>query len=158
MNTKIDTIKTARKFFLSIINELTIEELNQIPTGFNNNIIWNMAHLIAAQQGLCYLRSDLKLAVDEKYFTLYKSGTRPEGFIDTNEANTIKEIFITSIDKFQTDYTNNLFVIYTPLVTRYGIALNTIEDAINFLPFHEGLHFGCVNVLNTIITKMAKNK
>lgn len=157
MNTKIATIKTARTFFLTLIEGLSIEQLNKIPAGFNNNIIWNMAHLIAAQQGLCYLRSNLQLAVDEKYFTLYKPGTKPAGFVDVEEVKTIKELFITSLDQFQTDYSNNLFLNYTPFVTRYGVAINTIDEVINFLPFHEGLHFGCVNAFNTIIAKMARN-
>jgi hypothetical protein len=49
----------ARQFLLDQIAGLTTEELNQIPRGLNNNIIWNLAHLISGQQGIFYARAGL---------------------------------------------------------------------------------------------------
>jgi hypothetical protein len=49
----------ARQLLLDQIAGLTTEELNQIPRGLNNNIIWNLAHLISGQQGIFYARAGL---------------------------------------------------------------------------------------------------
>ena len=68
MNNKIENIKNTRRFLLDRVSELSSDQLNEIPTEFNNNIIWNLGHLIAAQQRICYIRSGLKINVEEKTF------------------------------------------------------------------------------------------
>ena len=67
MNNKIERIKKIRFFLISVVNELAVDQLNEIPSGFNNNIIWNPGHLTAAFQGVCYIRAGLKPVVNEKY-------------------------------------------------------------------------------------------
>ena len=42
METRIETLKKVRANFLKVIGDLTIEQLNEIPAGFNNNVIWNL--------------------------------------------------------------------------------------------------------------------
>lgn len=152
MQHKIDTIQTTRKYFLTTIADLTTAALNHIPTGFNNNIIWNLAHLIATQQSICYLRSGLKLTVDEKYFLPYKSGTKPENYVQASEIETIKELFITTLDQFKADYEAGIFIGYDPVLTRYGIEFDNIDTVINFLPYHEGIHCGYINALKKMVT------
>ena len=41
-----------RKACKKILDSLSIDQINQIPTGFNNNILWNCAHILAVQQML----------------------------------------------------------------------------------------------------------
>jgi hypothetical protein len=75
MHNIINNIILTRKFILSICEPLTEEQLNTTPNGFNNNIIWNLGHLIAAQQGICYIRSGLNPVVDESITEYFKSGS-----------------------------------------------------------------------------------
>src|SRR5688572_15974369 len=98
MNDQIEIIKKTRDYILDLVKELNIEQLNKIPAGFNNNIIWNLGHLIAAQQGVCYVRAGLKPRVDEDFIDKYKKGSRPERFLDEEELKEIKEIFFSSLD------------------------------------------------------------
>jgi hypothetical protein len=42
MNPQIDTLKKVRAVLLEGIKDLTTEQLNKIPQGYNNNIIWNL--------------------------------------------------------------------------------------------------------------------
>ena len=148
---KIEKLKNARKFLLTLIEDLNTEQLNQTPTGFNNNIIWNLAHLVAVQQAVCYKRSGLQPIVQDKYVTPFLPGTKPNGFIENDEVETIKILLISSLDEFESDYKKGFFTTYTPFVTRYGVALDNIDDAVNFLPFHEGLHFGTVLALKRLV-------
>jgi len=37
-----------------MITPFSLEQLNKIPEGFNNNLIWNIAHCVVTQQLLCY--------------------------------------------------------------------------------------------------------
>jgi DinB superfamily len=66
MDKRIDKIKKVRQFLIEQIAELTDEQLNKTPDGYNNNIIWNLTHLICAQQGICYLRGGQQAIVPDK--------------------------------------------------------------------------------------------
>ena len=155
MNNKIEKIKNTRTFLLDLISGLSIDQLNEIPAGFNNNIIWNTAHLVAAQQRLCYSRSGLPLTVDEKYILEYIPGTKPERYIGADETATIKQLLITTLEQFKSDYNNQVFSNsnYDAFVNRYGVELNAIDDVIDYLPYHEGLHGGCIMALKRLVEK-----
>ncbi len=151
MNDQIEIIKNTRAYILDLVKDLSIEQLNKIPPGFSNNIIWNLGHLVAAQQGICYVRTDLEPRVDEAFFNRYKNGSRPEAFLNDEDLREIKELLFSSLDVLKQDYTNGLWRNYTAWTTRYGIELKTIDDAIQFLNFHEGLHTGYILALKRVI-------
>lgn len=144
MTQQIENIKSVRKYLLNLIAELNPEQLNKIPQGFSNNIIWNLAHLTATQQRICYLRSGLKPVVQEQYITPFIPGTKPEGFVDSAEIETLKSLFISTIEELETDYKKRFFSTYEEVTVRYGITLTNVDDAINFLLYHEGYHTGVI--------------
>ncbi|WP_025143718.1 DinB family protein [Pedobacter jeongneungensis] len=147
----IAQIKNTRAFVLTLVKDLSTEQLNKIPEGFNNNIIWNIAHLTAAQQNLCYVRSGLAVTIEENYFSLFLSGTKPDHFIEKEEIDLIFEVLLNSMDRLAADYANGIFIQFDPWDKRYGMKLNTIEDAINFVPFHEGMHIGYIMALKKLV-------
>lgn len=147
MHPQIKLIRTTRKWLLNLIEGLSAEQLNKIPTGFNNNIIWNVGHLIAAQQGVCYVRAGLKPIVGEKYFADYKPESKPGEPVDDNEIANIKQLLFSSLDQFELDLQENVFTNYPSWSTRSAVEINNIEDALAFLPFHEGIHVGYVMAL-----------
>ena len=151
MQTTIDRYKKLRQYILENIKDLTSEQLNLVPTGFSNNIIWNLAHLVAVQQAVCYKRAGKYLKIEESYFELFKPGTKPElNFDDAMIAKT-KIMFIDNIDLLQTDYNNNEFENYTTWTTRAGIDITNIDIAINFMMYHEGLHEGLIGALKKFV-------
>jgi len=151
MNNTIQNLKATRKFFLNSISSLTTEQLNAIPAGFSNNIAWNLAHLVAAQQGLCYVRAGLPLAVPEDFFESYKPGSRPARFIPAEEITAVKELLMTSLDRLEADVAAGLFRDYPVVKIRYEIEFKNIEDVLAFLPFHDGFHTGVINALAKIV-------
>ena len=153
MTKAIETIKQPRIKILEELQNFSLDQLNDIPAGFNNNIIWNLGHMIAAQQGICYARSGVDKLVSDEFFMAYKPGSKPEKFIDQAEYETIKELLFSTLHQFETDLENSLFVNYTPVMTRYNVELNNIQDAIEFLPFHEGLHIGYIMSLRKVVKK-----
>lgn len=152
MKKSVEIINKTRRYLLELTDTLSIEQLNKVPEGFNNNIIWNLGHLIAAQQGVCYMRAGAGLKVEESFFQDYKPGSRPERFISQEEAGEVKRLLISTLDQFEEDYQAGIFLNYTPWVTRYGVSIPDIDAAINFLPFHEGLHLGSILAQKRLIT------
>jgi hypothetical protein len=155
MNKSIESIRKTRSYVLQLVNGLTAEQLNEVPAGFNNNIIWNVGHLIASQQGICYLRAGLKAWVSEKVYLDYKPDTKPTGFLNNSEIEELKNLLLTSLDPLETDYSNNLFQNYPAWTTRYSVTITTIDEALQFLLFHEGLHTGYIMALKRVVTKGA---
>ncbi len=154
MHSTIEKIKKARLFLLAQISDLTAAQLNTVPAGFNNNIAWNLGHLVCAQQGLCYLRAGQAAVVAEKYIAPFFTNSKPEGIIEPEEIAVIKSLYIDTMDQLQTDYERKLFGQYTPspnVLKLYGIELKTIDDALEFLLYHEGYHAGCILALKKLV-------
>lgn len=151
MNNQIELIKKTRRFLLESIKDLSTEQLNTIPAGFNNNIIWHLGHMVAAQQGVCYIRAGLQPSTSEAFFNSYKPGSKPEGKVSEEEVETIKELQFSSLDVLENDYEKGLWTSYNAWSTRYGIELKTIDEAIEFLHFHEGLHAGYILSMKKIV-------
>jgi hypothetical protein len=152
MKKQIDTIKKVRTFLLEGIKDLTTEQLNRIPEGFNNNIIWNLGHLVAAQQGICYKRAGVKPLITDEFWENYRSGSKPQGPVSEAEIENIKTLFLITLDELEMDYDKNLFTNYTTWTTRYGTEMTNIDDAIAFIPFHEGLHSGVIMTMKRLVT------
>ncbi|RAJ29545.1 DinB family protein [Pedobacter cryoconitis] len=153
MDQIIDNVRQVRANFIESISGLSAEQLNEIPEGFNNNIIWNMAHLVAAHQGISYIRAGLETFVDKEFYLSYTGGTKPNGLVSEEKIAEIKLLLISTLDQFKVDYHNRIFDNYKGWTTRYGVNLNSIDDATNFLSFHEGMHLGYIMALKRLIFK-----
>jgi len=153
MTKQFEIIRKTRSFLLESLKELTTEQYNKIPEGFNNNIIWNLGHMIAAQQGICYSRAGFAPKMSEEFINSYKSGSKPEKQVSADEIENIKSLLLTTIDLLETDYNNETFGGYVSWTTRYSIEVTSIDDAIKFLPFHDGLHSGCTGALKRLVTE-----
>src|SRR5579862_7795618 len=109
MTKQIEIIRKTRSFLLENLKDLTTEQLNQIPEGFNNNIIWNLGHMIAAQQGVCYIRAGLTPHVTEDFINSYKSGSKPGSNVDAAGVEHIKSLLFSTLDQLEEDYNNSIF-------------------------------------------------
>ena len=151
MDNQFAKLKKTRNVVLKLMSDLRIEQLNKVPTGFNNNIVWNFAHLMASQQGLCYLRAGVKPIINEQHIATYKGGTKPEKTVSAEELESMKLLFLSTIDQLEKDYENKIFANYQTFTTALGVEINNIEDALSFLIFHEGLHTGYMMALKRLV-------
>jgi hypothetical protein len=142
MKEQFELIRQTRTRFIDLVNGLSIEELNEIPSGMNNNIAWNFGHIITAQQGLCNALSGVELDVPEELTAGFKKGTKPEGFISQETIDELKEYAVSCIDELEKGLGENVYVQYKPYTTSFGYTLNNIEDAVRFVMVHDALHLG----------------
>ncbi|SHE37010.1 DinB family protein [Pedobacter caeni] len=148
---QVTTLRKLRFAILKATEQLSTEQLNRIPDGFNNNVIWNLAHLIASQQNLCYGKAGQEPLVPESFVLSYKPGTKPEGLVSAEEIEQIKALLISTTDQLETDLNTSKFDNYTPWVNSYGLELNNINDIINYIPLHESMHFGYVMAMKRLL-------
>lgn len=151
MNHEFDILKKNRKLILNIIDGFSMEQLNKIPDGFNNNIVWNIAHLTVIQQILCYQFSGLPVAISDEMTGLYQKGTSPRKEVSTDEFEEIKKLFLELPLQFERDYSNGIFKAYNEYTTSLNVTLSDIHSAISFNNFHEGIHLGVILALKKLI-------
>ena len=134
--------KTNRKLHLDFFDKYNLEQLNLTPPKFSNNIIWNIGHIVAAQQSLIYKSSNLPMNISDDFFDRYKPGTRPGEPVLQNEVEEIKSLLISMIDQTEADLANGKFVTFNERTTITGFHLGSLHDALVFNNYHEALHLG----------------
>jgi len=148
MDFTFQVLKNTRTIFNKIIENNALEDLNKIPNGFNNNIIWNIGHVVVSEQLLAYRLSGLESMLSDEMINKYRKDTKPEGKVTQEEVNEIKVLLSSSLKKTESDYTNGVFKNYkTYTVSTTGNTLNNIDEALQFIAIHEGLHYGYVLAL-----------
>ena len=147
----IDTIQATRKLFLTLLENLSIDELNVVPQGFNNNIIWNFGHVIVSQQILCYKLAGLPLKIEDTFVSKYSKGTKPETFINDTELIFLKQQAVSLIEELVVDLEKGVFTSYNNYTTSFNVELNSVKDAVKFIAMHEGLHLGYAMALKRIV-------
>jgi len=144
MQNHIDILKATRANILKAIDGISLEQLNEIPEGYNNNLIWNAGHVVVTQQRLCYVMSGLEVKLPRDIIAIYSKGTKPEKAVTQEEVNQIKTWLTESIDWLEADLAAGIFKTFKTYPTSYGYTLNSIEDAVTFNNVHEGMHLGYI--------------
>jgi len=130
-----------------ILESHSLEQLNKVPEGFKNNLIWNIAHVVVTQQLLVYKLSGLPMMVGQDMVDNYKKGTRVEGNVTQQEVDSIKSLLFSTLDQTQKDLEANLFKGYQEYPTSTGYVLKSVDDGVAFNNFHEGIHLGYILAL-----------
>lgn len=151
MNQTLNVNTTSRNMISKILENHTLEQLNKIPEGFSNNLIWNIAHVVVTQQLLVYKLSGLPVMVSEEMIEKYKKGTKPEQDASQAEVDEIKSLLFSTIEKTKEDYANGVFKNFNEYPTSTGFVLTSAEGAMNFNNYHEGLHVGILMSLRKLV-------
>ena len=147
MDWAFDITNKNRAIFKTFLETFTLEELNKVPKGFNNNIIWNIAHTIVTQQLLVYNLSGLPMLLTNEMVEKYRKGTKPEQDVTLAEVDLIKGLLFSTIEKTKEDYNNNVFETYNEYTVTTKSTLTNVDEAIDFNNFHEGIHLGYILAL-----------
>jgi len=147
MKTQLNLLKATRKNILKAIDGLSLEALNTIPTGFNNNIIWNATHVVVTQQLLIYGLTANKMRIPEEIVSDYKKGSKPAEPVSAAEVAQTIAWLSDSITWFEEDLDLEIFKEFKTYPTSYGYTLTSIEDAVIFNNAHEAMHLGWIGAI-----------
>jgi hypothetical protein len=151
MNQTLNVNTTSRNMISKIMENHTLEQLNKIPEGFSNNLIWNIAHVVVTQQLLVYRLSGLPMMVSDEIIEKYKKGTKPAQDATQAEVDEIKSLLFATIEKTKEDYANGIFKNYQEYPTSTGFVLKSVDGAMAFNSFHEGLHIGVLMSIRKLV-------
>ncbi|WP_246124810.1 DinB family protein [Algibacter pacificus] len=152
MQFTFDVLANLRAMAQKHIENNTLEQLNTIPEGFNNNIIWNVAHILVTTELLAYKLSGLPLHISDEMVGKYKKDSKPEGDVTQAEVDDIKKLLVFTTNQLEADYKNGVFKNYTEYtVSTTGNTLTSIDDALQFNLVHEGMHIGYILALSRAV-------
>lgn len=143
-----------RSELLQFLENVSEEEANIIPTGFHNNIRWNLGHLYLDQ----YLwvkaltkEKDAELDVFMKWFGF---GTSPKHFDrETPTFEELKKYLARQPDQLKERYGDRLAEEFPPI----DMGMQTIEQVLLRTIFHEGLHFQAILTIHRFLN-VAKDR
>lgn len=151
MESLIKTWDTSRKLYLKFLESYSLEQLNTIPTGLSNNMIWQAGHIIVSQQKLMYTLSNLPIHISQEMVVKYQNGSRPDGNATQEEVAEIKALLGSTVEQFKHDWQAGKFTTFNEYQSQTGFFLATIQDAVSFNTFHEGIHYGMLMYLKKLV-------
>jgi DinB family protein len=140
-----------RTILNSFLESFSLEKLNKVPEGFNNNIFWNIVHVVVIQQLLVYNLSGLPMLISDTMAAKYKKGTKTESNVTQDEVNQLKALLFSTVENTKKDYANNLFKNYNAYTTSTNSTMANVDEAIAFNNFHEGIHLGYILALKKLL-------
>ncbi|TWO33868.1 DinB family protein [Seonamhaeicola sediminis] len=141
----LEILQKTRKSFKNFLEDTSLDNLNKIPEGHKNNIIWNIGHILVTEQLLAYKLSGLPTMVSDSLIEKYRKGSIPEGYVTQNEVDEIKGLLEVTIEKTAEDYKKGRFKNFNEYtVSTTGNTLTNIDESLQFILFHEGMHLGIV--------------
>lgn len=151
MEKLFETALFTRSSMLKILEKRPYEELVKIPENFRNSIFWNIAHLLVTQQLLCYRLSGLDIRIEEDMVKKYGKGSIATENVKESDIQYVKDHLVTAMKETEKDFNDGLFKDFKAYMTSTGIELKSIEDAISFSTYHDGIHLGIVLSLMKIV-------
>lgn len=151
MTATFDINQTSRNVLLKFLESHSLEQLNTIPHGFSNNLIWNIAHIIVVQQMLVYNLSGLPMIVSDEMVNKYKRGTKPEHNVTQTEVDEIKSLLFSTLEKAKKDFAADIFHNYSEFTTMSGFTIKSAQAAMEFNNYHEAIHTGIMMQIRKFI-------
>lgn len=142
MQSTFDITLSSRNILHKFLTNYSLEQLNKVPEGYNNNLIWNIAHIVVVQQMLVYHLSGLPMLVSQEMVEKYKRDTKPEAPVTEEEVAQIKGLLYTTLEQTQKDFSEGIFKNYNAFTTMTGFNIRNVQEAMEFNNYHEGVHTG----------------
>ena len=136
MIAQLSQLEENRLVLLSQTEYLTAEQYNFIPAGFNNNIIWNLGHILFIGDSILHNR----LHIPDYLLLLakYGKGSKPNELTNLSEIVHIRRSLTESISIYKTTIQNQS----EGFESAIGKAMQAISvEALQFLFFHEQMHY-----------------
>ena len=144
-----------RQMLVNSIDKMDDEILDIIPEGFNNNIRWNLAHLVVTPGILTYRLMGREIPfISEEFVNSAKKGSNPDSF-SLNEdfgKKHLCELVIETVKRAQRDYDELSKLSFKPYETSTGYVIDNLSSALAFSNIHDGLHIGHIRMLARLIS------
>ena len=132
----------ARTAIINILKSTDLNQVDVIPSGFNNSIRWNAGHALVIADKILKHSSHFDHHVPDHYSTFFDMGTKPAEW--KQEPPSVEEII--DMSNQQLTETKKLLENHwdSPLTSPFdlrGNLFSTVPELVGFITYHEGMHF-----------------
>ncbi|MEO7214749.1 DinB family protein [Mucilaginibacter sp.] len=145
MTQYLDKLEEERKLLLERTKDLTVDQYNIISPGFNNNIIWNMGHILVVSESLLYENSPYQRPEHEFLTSNFQRGSRPDDIIKEDEILLIRHSL---------QQTAQFYKKCTGMNRPEDEIASVSNEVMQFLLFHENMHYRTIARLSEIVRKI----
>jgi hypothetical protein len=152
-------MEIVRGWLLASPRGLSGNEILTVPRGSNNNILWNIGHVITDQCNMIYKPCGLSSPLPASYNAHFDPGTSPADWGSIPEIKDIEEVMSAGADmvtRIENDYAAGRFQSYAPMALDDGITLENFEAALSHCNLHEAMHIGAIGALRRLLTANRK--
>lgn len=140
----IEQTLTTRSRLCELADSLDAEDLVRIPPGFANHILWNLGHIHVTLDILCYQFSGIDTGLDPQLVGDFRKGSSPAQWTRSHAWSELRPQLLEQPRRLAADHAAGRFQDYRAYTTSAGVHLASIDDAIAFNSFHEGIHLGYI--------------
>lgn len=137
------TLRITHFHLLRELEDLPVEMYYEIPEGRDDNILWNIGHVTCSLARVAYVFSGHANPIPEHYYPLFGKGSNARGWESRPDREEVLQHANGLIDSLEADYNACNFTTYKEWKVG-GSSIESIDEAIAFHCFHEGLHIGKV--------------
>lgn len=135
------------------VEGLSADQLHAMPDGFDNNIAWNLGHIMVVQQRILYGSSGLPLSVSQETVPMYLPNTSPADWQTEPDAKALVAELMPQQEQLEADFAAGRFSEneFSPFETRSGLTLGDLDAALTFNIYHESQHYGFILALINLV-------
>lgn len=137
MNDLLTLLEDKRARLLALTTNLSVEQYNSIPDGFNNNIIWNMGHTLAVAENYLYSKNGLPRPAHVISLAEYERGTRPILPLSAYQIDQIRTLLAEPVN-FSVEIGDQ------QAKSNDAAVFMISEKSVNFVLFHDDYHYNSI--------------
>lgn len=97
------------------------------------------------------------MSVPTKFVEKFRKGTVPDGQATQKEIDELSAYLFSTVENTKADYEAKVFKTYEAFTTATKFEIKSIDDALVFNLFHEGLHLGIILSLQKAIKNIVNS-
>lgn len=134
-------IEYSRKRTLDVASQVSEQQADIVPKGFNNSIRWNLGHILTIQERLAFELIKEKPALDQDLMGLFMKDTKPSDWQSAPpDLPTLFELLKDQPRRLQERLQGRLA---EPLITPFR-GVTRLDELLILTIGHEGLHAGYI--------------
>ena len=152
MQFALQNIEQLNKQLIHIISNTSLETINKIPIGFNNNIAWHVGHIATTNYSLAFKVTGVDINFNIPFSEKYKKGSKPETDISQDELNELINLLNTFSDAILVAAKAERFNNMTTYTTgTFGVPNTSIDEMLITIAMHYTLHFQSIKDYKKIL-------
>ena len=143
--------KATRAHILLLLSKFSLEQVNTIPEGFNNNLAWNAAHCLVTHKLLTYDFCQHDTGLSPEMIEAFRKGSKPDGDLSQELWSEIVDDLQNSVGQFKADLDILTWYKHSPYTTSFGVTIGNVRSAVRYNNTHEAVHYGTMLAIGKLV-------